>query len=349
MNEPLFAEPEWWEELWEGMPEYRMEDRRPASRIRVNFMTDEDRAEFFRKLDIKPTPARGIFYPPRKPRRYDEIALGHVPQGRYPIYVISKGRADTRLTARALEKIGIEYLIVVEPQEYEAYSQHISGDKIITLPFSNLGQGSIPARNFVWEHSLAAGYRRHWILDDNINNFARYNNNEGRAIRNENPFIPCEMFVDRYENIALAGMHYRGHGSTSDPLPPFRLNSRVYSCILIDNKLPFRWRGRYNEDTDLCLRVLKAGYVTVLFNAYRIHKAQSMTMKGGNTDDLYQGDGREIMARSLMEQHPDVVTITHKWGRWQHKVNYKPFKDNALVPTVEFARNQSAATPGGMG
>lgn len=56
-----------------------------------------------------------------------------------------------------------------------------------------------------------------------------------------------------------------------------------------------------------------------------------MTMKGGNAE-IYAGNGREEMARSLMEQHPDVVTITHKWGRWQHKVNYKPFKANALIP-----------------
>lgn len=331
-TERLFDHPASWEALWEGMPEYQMDDLRPSSQIKINFATEDDRSAFFRKLEIKPTTARGIFYPPRRPRRYDEVNRGPVPQGEYPIYVVSKGRSDTRLTSKALEKLGIDYLIVVEPQEYEEYAQTISAEHILSLPFSSLGQGSIPARNFVWEHALASGHRRHWVLDDNINNFARYNRNEGRAIRNENPFIPCETFVDRYANIALAGMHYRGHGSSSDPLPPFRLNSRVYSCILIDNSLPFRWRGRYNEDTDLCLRVLKAGYVTVLFNAYRIHKAQSMTMRGGNTDDLYQGDGRKLMAESLMEQHPDVVSITQKWGRWQHKVNYKPFKNNQLVP-----------------
>lgn len=330
-DDRLFEPAAAWEELWQGMPEYRMDDLRPSSSIRVNFMTEADRAAFFKQLEIRPTPARGIFYPPRSPRRYDEVNLGPVPQGAYPIYVVSKGRADTRLTSKALEALGIEYLIAIEPQEYEAYAEHIDAARILVLPFAELGQGSIPARNFVWDHALEGGHRRHWVLDDNINNFARYNNNEGRAIRNENPFIPCETFVDRYANVALAGMHYRGHGSTSDPLPPFRLNSRVYSCILIDNAIPFRWRGRYNEDTDLCLRVLKAGYVTVLFNAYRIHKAQSMTMAGGNTDELYSGHGRKLMAESLVEQHPDVVTMTRKWGRWQHKVNYRPFKDNALV------------------
>ena len=37
------------------------------------------------------------------------------------------------------------------------------------------------------------------------------------------------------------------------------------------------------------------------------------------------------MARSLQEQHPDVTKITRKWGRWQHHVDYRPFKANRLV------------------
>ena len=56
-----------------------------------------------------------------------------------------------------------------------------------------------------------------------------------------------------------------------------------------------------------------------------------MTMKGGNTDDLYAGDGRLEMAQSLVDQHPDVTKITQKWGRPQHLVNYKPFKGNELI------------------
>ena len=36
------------------------------------------------------------------------------------------------------------------------------------------------------------------------------------------------------------------------------------------------------------------------------------------------------MAQSLQRQHPDVVKITRKWGRWQHQVNYQPFKGNRL-------------------
>lgn len=75
----------------------------------------------------------------------------------------------------------------------------------------------------------------------------------------------------------------------------------------------------------------------MLFKAFLAGKQKTMSMSGGNTDELYQGDGRLEMARSLQRQHPDVVKITRKWGRWQHQVDYRPFKGNKLIrkPGVE--------------
>lgn len=87
---------------------------------------------------------------------------------RFPIYIPSKGRWESRLTSKMLEAMGQPYRIVVEPQEYDNYAAVIDPKKILVLPFSNLGQGSIPARNWIWEHSIAEGHKKHWILDCNI-------------------------------------------------------------------------------------------------------------------------------------------------------------------------------------
>jgi hypothetical protein len=76
---------------------------------------------------------------------------------------------------------------------------------------------------------------------------------------------------------------------------------------------------------------LKDGWCTILFVAFLAKKVATLRMKGGNTDELYQADGRLKMAQSLQEQHPDVVRINQKWGRWQHVVNYQPFKGNQLI------------------
>lgn len=252
----------------------------------------------------------------------------------YPVYVISKGRWESRLTVRALEAMGVPYRIVIEPQELSEYSRVIAPENIEVLPFSNLGQGRIPARNWVWEHSIKSGAPRHWILDDNIKHFARLYRGTRYKVGDGTIFKAAEDFVERYENIALAGFQYRGFavGATWSKHPkPFLLNTRIYSCILIKNDIPYRWRGRYNEDTDLSLRALKDGWCTVLFYAFLADKATTMTIKGGNTDELYKGDGRLLMAKSLQAQHPDVVKISRRWGRWQHVVDYRPFKGNKLV------------------
>lgn len=257
---------------------------------------------------------------------------------KYPVYVISKGRWESRLTVKALAARHIPYRVVIEPQEYNHYAVMIDPSVILVLPFSNLGQGSIPARNWVWEHSLSEGHKRHWILDDNIKDFYRFNHGQRISVSDGSIFAAVEDFTDRYENVALSGMQYKMFAITSLTRAikkPFLLNTRIYSCILIDNFIPYRWRGRYNEDTDLSLRALKDGWCTVLFYAFLADKMPTMTMKGGNTEALYKldggEDGRLLMAQSLQQQHPDVVTITKKWGRWQHHVDYRPFKGNKLI------------------
>ena len=83
---------------------------------------------------------------------------------KYPIYVISKGRYDTCHTAKFLIKDKVDFKLVVEPQEEEQYRKNF-GKHVTVLPFSNLGQGSIPARNWCWEDAKKNGHFRHWILD----------------------------------------------------------------------------------------------------------------------------------------------------------------------------------------
>lgn len=331
---PLFDQPAW-AEHWSGMPAYDHEDLESWRSIVVHFRDGADRLAF---ADLIGQPIgqnqKSLWYPAADIGRYrDKLFVSKsalVP--RYPIYVISKGRWESRKTARALEKMSIPYRIVVEPQELEEYARVIAPDKILVLPFSNLGQGSIPARNWVWEYSISEGHKRHWILDDNIPSFHRFQGNLKVPCGDGAIFCASEDFTDRYENVLLSGFNYfKFVTRKSDRIPPFVTNTRIYSCILIQNDSPLRWRGRYNEDTDLSLRVLKAGFCTILFNAFLCDKTTTLKMRGGNTDELYQDDGRLQMAESLRDQHPDVVTVVRKFGRWQHQVDYRKFRRNNLI------------------
>ena len=320
---------------WCEMPEYSNRDLEPWKSVWVHLKNPADLAAFSSTIGQPLThQTRYVHFPPVQPLKvaHQRYVSDQPRNPIYPVYIISKGRAKSRFTSKALERLNIPYHIAVEPQELDEYSEHIAAEKILVLPFANLGLGSIPARNWVWAHALSTGARRHWILDDNIKNFFRFNRNNKIRVGDGTIFRAAEQFVDRYQNVPLAGFNYymflpRKCGA----YPPFVANTRIYSTILIQNDLPLRWRGRYNEDTDLSLRVLKSGLCTIQFNAFLAEKMRTMHMKGGNTEELYAGDGRLKMAQSLQEQHPDVTTITRKWGRWQHHVDYRGFKNNPLV------------------
>jgi len=250
---------------------------------------------------------------------------------KYPIYVISKGRWESRMTTKALTKRNIPHKVVIEPQEYDDYAAVIDPDIIAVLPFSNLGQGSIPARNWVWEDAIQQGAERHWILDDNIRDFQILWRNSYFYTDSGTSFRIIEDFADRYKNMALTGMQYFMFAPRKTKQHPYVKNTRIYSCILIQNDIPYKWRGRYNEDTDLSLRALKDGWVTALHRTFLANKTATMRMGGGNTDELYKGNGRYKMAESLVKQHPDVTRIDTRWGRYQHVVDYTPFKNNKFI------------------
>ena len=232
----------------------------------------------------------------------------------------------------------------MEAHERDEYASVIDPAKVLVLPPEFLrdydtcddvgdarGKGPGAARNFCWLHSLTQEYERHWVMDDNIASFNRLNLNLMVKVTSGTIFRAAEDFVDRYKNVAIAGFNYDFFAKAKERLPAFVINTRIYSCLLIQNDIPFRWRGRYNEDTDLSLRVLKAGWCTVQFNAFLQEKATTQTMAGGNTDEFYAREGTLPKSQMLADLHPDVAKVVWKFGRWHHSVAYKQFKQNKLL------------------
>jgi len=248
----------------------------------------------------------------------------------YPVYIVSKGRADSRLTSRSLERMKVPYYIAVEPQDYDAYCAVIDPAKVLVLPFSNHGDGPGRARNWCWDHAIKLGAKRHWVLDDNISDFYRLQKNERVRVETGAIFKAAEDFVDRYENVPISGFQYRFFIAPNSKYPPFVTNTRIYSVLLIDNECKHRWRGRYNEDTDICLRVLKDGDCTVQFNAFLQGKAATQTLGGGNTEEFYAKEGTLKKSQMLVDMHPDVTKLVWRFDRWHHFVDYNPFKKNKL-------------------
>lgn len=339
---------------WVGMPEYVMEKEiKPMYTATFKFRTKEDYEVFKEKARKHIFDDQKMFdgnqgefdkqaWFPLNERPSNFYYQSETPVNpRFPVYILSKGRYKINPTSRLLERLNVPYQIIVEQSEYELYAQIIDKSKILILPqkykdeydaFWNDGgktRGG-PARNFAWDHSIANGHKWHWLLDDNIEHFRRTNNNKKIQCLDGTMFYACEEFVFRYENIAIAGPNYANFMHSNEYRPPFTVNTKVYSCLLIRNDIPFRWRGRFNEDVDLCLRVLKEGWCTIAFNAFLQDKMSTQKMKGGNTDELYQ-DGTYLKSKMLEEMHPDVAMMVTRFNRPHHFVDYSKFKRNFLV------------------
>jgi len=247
----------------------------------------------------------------------------------YPIYIISKGRWDNSLTANSFENAGIDYLIAVEPQEKDNYIKKLGQHRVIELPFSNLGLGSYPARNFCWEHAKNNGYKYHWLFDDNIRGLAKWVNGKKLYYDNINDGLKfVENFTNK-NNIDLSGFEYR-YFSTKPPKQPFKLNTHVYSAMLIKNSLPYRWRLKYNEDVDLCLQILHNKGTTASCLYYLTNKTSTTAkMKGGNQDELYKGnDPRKklLKAKMLEAVWPQYAKTVIRFNRHHHFVDWKVFQ-----------------------
>ena len=283
--------------------------------------------------------------------------IGGGSYNRYPIYVVSKGRSDICKTSVYLSQMEVKHNVVVEPLEVKDYENNLDLNYANVIPldlkykedydtFSDIGiensTGPGAARNFCWQHSINNGFKWHWVMDDNTNEGFHwlYQNNKIKC-RTGAFFCAIEDFVDRYDNIAIAGLNYSKFCKEIDRVPPYVMNTRIYSYLLIRNDIPYKWRGRYNEDTDLSLRVLKDGWCTVQFNSLLAGKITTQKMKGGNTDEFYAKEGTINKSQMLKDMHPDVTDVVWKFNRWHHQVDYSGFKqrlnsivDLSLLPKV---------------
>lgn len=338
-----------------GMPEYISSDLNGYHHITVHFRNSELFSEFLTKIDQTVTDITKFIWYPKMDwvPRLDYVWESDVQQ-QFPIYIISKGRWETSYTVKNLNWMGItNYYVIVEEQEYNNYVNSLGPEHILILDKSfqenydtcdpegdemGLPVGSGAARNFGWEHSIKNGYKYHWMMDDNIFAFYRLNNNLAYRVKSGAFFKAMEDFVLRYDNIAMAGPQYTKFIPYKSYRKPLEWNTRLYSCNFIRNDVPFRWRCRYNEDTDLSLRMLKAGYSTVQFVPFLQDKATTQTVKGGNTSEIYHV-GTGVKSRALARLHPDVTEVVYKYHRVHHQVNYTKFinnnpklRDDAIIP-----------------
>lgn len=340
-------------DYFKGFPEYQ--SKKIEAFHKVVFHTNMDLdivGEIFEQGITDKT--KSIWFPKLVPgQKATYRAIGGSSENNYPIYVVSKGRKDNCTTSEYLSRMEVEHYVVVEPFEVQDYKDSLESTyaKVLEMDlsykdsydtFSQIGNlnstGPGAARNFCWEHSKDNGFKWHWVMDDNANEgFHMLYQNSKIKCRSGAYFKAMEDWVDKFDNIAIAGLNYTKFAMEPSKIPPYALNTRIYSFLLIRNDIPYRWRGRYNEDTDLSLRVLKDGWCTVQFNSFLAGKITTQKVKGGNTEEFYASEGTMPKSKMLEDMHPDVAKVVWKFNRWHHHVDYTGFKQK-LNPIVDFTK-----------
>ena len=190
--------------LWTDTLEFQNDGWNPYITFEITFKTKGQFEKFTRRVKQRLSLNRpSMNFPDRKPKvwKYHWVSQWEDHNPKYPVYIVSKGRGDSRLTSRCLERINVPYYVAIEPQDYDEYSCVIDKEKLLILPFSNHGDGPGRACNWCWDHSMKNGFKRHWVMDDNISDFFKLHNNRKLPIGDGGMFRVIEEFVDRFKNM----------------------------------------------------------------------------------------------------------------------------------------------------
>lgn len=345
---------------WRDMPEFYFNVKKSwYTKITVKFnkdyFTDEVLSKIFHQ-NVHPK-TDSLWHPKWEKGEFTYFrVIGGSEAPKFPIFVISKGRSDQWKyhTSQSLTRMDVHHYLCVEPQEIEKYKASriaqspychiIEMDMTYKDTFDPLGDigttknhGPGPARNFCGDFARKLGAKWCWILDDNTEEFHRFWRARRFLAFTPEIFRSCERFVERYENIAIAGLNYHMFMISQDSRPPFVANTRVFSYHLWNleamTKLGVKQRGRYNDDVILSLDLLEKGWCSVLFNHYVPRKMRTQLIKGGCTTDIYKEEYGGTFAKSqqLCEVFPQYTSLVWKFKRWHHEVNYHVFRQKLKI------------------
>jgi hypothetical protein len=222
---------------------------------------------------------------------------------KYPIYIPSKGRADSQKTVRLLEKHGIDnYYVVVEKSEYFAYCDNVEKEHVLRLPGDNYGTSSV-ARNFAIEHSRKKGFLKHWQIDDDVTRIIQHN--KAKLVTEDIKFVLSEVekISDAYPTVSITGMHMMNFlGGVTKPVT---INTMVSGAALVTNTA-LRFRGTMYVDRDFVLQSFKRGYITVKCNDFAFAYVKTLVQKGGYYDTYSDDEKRLKSIKEFLSYHPEV-------------------------------------------
>jgi hypothetical protein len=257
-----------------------------------------------------------------------------------PLYIVSYGRFKNYFyTVKNLEEMELKYWLCIQKKQEQDYLDMLRDNNFKycsgLLLSENTTEGSTKQRNYCIKHAINKGYKKCWILDDNIRGWYYFNENFKHKITNGFAFKVLEDFMNNIkEPVAIMSHCYTFDIRGNDLTTPFIVNSKNYSSLLLDlellNKYNIKFRLKYNEDVDLTLQALTHKLYTIGINFITADKAPTKSCKGGNTDTVYKGDKFLEKFKGLYNAWKNTplknyieLNYKHLDRRPHHLVNYK--------------------------
>jgi hypothetical protein len=254
---------------------------------------------------------------------------------KYPIFVLSKGRPlpEVATTIKLLNESSLDYTIVVEPQDVQAYRAVFDRPNIDFLVLAQNDGGIEFVRQSILEEARENGTEYYWQIDDNVKAFIRKDGKEKTPAKAVDVFKYIEDLVDKYDHVALAAPQHEviAHWATED----FMFNKGTWACVLTNTKTGINYTKGMPiiEDLDFILQHLIAGWNTIVSNKFCMVKPQSGKTKVGGLQYAYT-TVYEQMIHKLLDKYPEHTKLNDRGARGINiRTAWRHFKRDVLLKT----------------
>lgn len=245
------------------------------------------------------------------------------------IFVPSKGRSEPGLSKTIVHLLNekIEFKLVVEPQEKEAYQKSYPEANILVLSQSN--QGIAFVRNFILKEARMLQLESFWMLDDDIRGMYKQINGKNQKSDFNTVLREAHLLFLSLPEIAQGALEYQQFSWSAKK--DYVMNSYCDVAVWVHVKrtahLHYRAHVNLKEDRDFTIQILASGFNTARASRLGFSVPKNGSNEGG-LQEVYAQSGREIEAvQRMCALWPEFITLqTKSDGRVDCKINWKHFK-----------------------
>lgn len=233
----------------------------------------------------------------------------------------SKGRAGKTKTTKILDEAGLEYALVVEPQDLNEYRE-AHNCKIYGLPEND--RGITFARQEILKIARNSKFDRFWMLDDDIEEFGEIV--VGKTKKTDASVLCKAERVFSKHKASLYSLELRQFAWSSAEL---KKNRVAMQCVLFNlplcKSLNYDLNIKIREDYDLTFQAIFNAFGTLRLAKYYYGIADMKSQKGG-MEKYYNDIMEKEEVTKLVKKYPGLVEPVYKKNRYDVKVNWRKYK-----------------------